>query len=272
MTSDSNKYTWEEAVQWLKDQPDQQELVRAAFYDDPLLEAAKRYADSSEWNAIRELLPDSRGKALDVGAGRGIATYALAMDGWQVTALEPDSSALVGTGAIHSLSEQAGLNIDVVETWGESLPFENGSFDFVHCRQVLHHANDLSGLCSELARVLKIGGMLIATREHVISRAEDLDLFLEGHPLQALYGGEHAYLLSEYKNAIQSSGFRLSKVLNPFESDINLYPQTQKDIKSSIAKRLHVPAYMIPELFLSLYGGMCNTPGRLYSFVARRTE
>ncbi len=49
----NNKMTWEESVQWLRNQPNQQELVWAAFYDDPLLDAAKRYAKSSEWLAVR---------------------------------------------------------------------------------------------------------------------------------------------------------------------------------------------------------------------------
>ena len=42
-------------------------------------------------------------QALDLGAGRGISSYALAREGWQVTALEPDPSMLIGAGAIRSL-------------------------------------------------------------------------------------------------------------------------------------------------------------------------
>ena len=47
-----------------------------------------------------------RGQALDVGAGRGIASYALAREGFTVTVLEPDDSHLVGAGAIRSLAEE----------------------------------------------------------------------------------------------------------------------------------------------------------------------
>ena len=49
--------TWEQAVQWLREQPDQQELVLGAYYDDPLPDAAQRYWRSEEWQAIRTLLP-----------------------------------------------------------------------------------------------------------------------------------------------------------------------------------------------------------------------
>ena len=105
--------TWEQAVQWLRSQPDQQDLVHAAYYDDPLLSAADRYWRSEEWCAVREFLPPGKGTALDAGAGRGISSFALAKDGFGVTALEPDPSAIVGAEAIRSLAREAGLPIGV---------------------------------------------------------------------------------------------------------------------------------------------------------------
>src|SRR5262249_28824130 len=119
--------TWEQSVAWLRVQPDQVELVRACFFDDPLLAAAQRFHASSEWVATRALLPSPPGRALDMGAGRGIASYALAADGWQVTALEPDPSNLVGAGAIRALASESGNPIEVVEQWGETLPFASAA-------------------------------------------------------------------------------------------------------------------------------------------------
>jgi len=40
--------SWEEAVLWLREQPEHRELVRACFYDDPLSAAAERYYMSTE--------------------------------------------------------------------------------------------------------------------------------------------------------------------------------------------------------------------------------
>lgn len=262
--------SWEAAVEWLRNQPDQQALVRSCFYDDPLSEAACRYHASTEWQAIREYLPSEKGTVLDLGAGRGIAAYAFAKDGWQVTALEPDPSLLVGAGAIEQLAAETHVAIDVVQNWGEQLPFTEAQFDVVHARQVLHHANDLTQLCQEIARVLKPNGLFIATREHVISRHEDLNRFLETHPLHRLYDGEHAYLLKEYTESIERAGLVISKVLNPMESDINLFPDTLTTLRAQFAKRLHIPNCLIPKAALSLYGWMMNTPGRLYSFVASK--
>jgi SAM-dependent methyltransferase len=269
--SDERK-TWEEAVLWLKAQPDQVELVQACFYDDPLIKAAERYYASSEWDAVRTLTGPARGRALDVGAGRGISSYALARDGWQVTALEPDPSAVVGAGAITELATASSLPIKVVTDWGENLPFPDASFDLVYGRQILHHARDLSALCAEMARVLKPGGTFLATREHVIFKDSDLALFLAQHPLHWLYGGENAYRLDEYKRAIEHAGIRRVRVLNPWASAVNLHPRTAGDIGALIHARLpFLPAFVFTPLLLRRLGWLLRSPGTNYSFVGVRS-
>jgi SAM-dependent methyltransferase len=260
-------------VLWLKSQPQHEELVRACFYDDPLLAASERFHSSTEWRAVQELVGPARGKALDIGAGRGISAFALAKDGWDTVALEPDPSQVVGAGAIRKLATEGAVRIQIVETWGEALPFETASFDLVHVRQVLHHARDLTQLCREIGRVLKPGGMMIAAREHVLSHRRDLDEFLRNHPLHALYGGENAFLLQEYLDAMKAAGIRLDKVLNPLESDINLYPETRDSIKARIARKLRLPfPSLIPDALLSLRGKLMDEPGRLYTFFGYKRD
>jgi SAM-dependent methyltransferase len=267
-SGDQTALTWEEAVLWLRSQPDQAALVKACFFDDPLPEAADRYYTSSEWLAVRELIGRARGRALDVGSGRGIAAVALSRDGWETTALEPNPSEIVGAGAIRSLAQDSRLRIDVVETSAEALPFREESFDLVHVRQALHHAHDLRRFCAEISRVLKPGARMIATREHVLSRRGDLDDFLETHALHHLYGGEFAYVLDEYRKAITDAGITLTKVLNPWASDINLYPDTRATLKEAYARRLGFPLLrMLPDIFLTWGGEFLRIPGRLYTFV-----
>lgn len=257
-------------MRWLRSQPDQAGLVRDCFYDDPLLEAAQRYHRSTEWAALRRLLPGTPGRALDLGAGRGITSYALAREGWQVTALEPDPSPLVGAGAVRRLAVEAGLPIAVEQGHGEALPFVDGAFDLVVGRAVLHHARDLAALVRAAARVLAPGGLLVACREHVLSRPEDLQAFQAAHPLHHLYGGERAYLLAEYLGALRGAGLEVIRVLNPWASDVNLFPDSQEALRQRLARRLHLPGRAVPRVLLEGLGRMRREPGRLYSFVARR--
>lgn len=277
---------WEQAVQWLRDKPDQQELVRACYFDDPLNEAAERFWQSLEWKHISALLPEAKGRALDLGAGRGISSYALAKDGWTVSALEPDPSILVGAGAIHALAEESSLPIEVVSEYSEQLPFPDNSFDVVNCRQVLHHARDLPQTCREIFRVLKPGGRMVSTREHVISKHEDLQAFLDVHPLHHLYGGENAFLLSEYTSAITDAGLDLKQVLAPFDSPINYFPMTEpqwvaictqplsaaigKKATAGIFSRKHAFGPPLISLLSKLVNWRNHSPGRLYSFVAEK--
>jgi SAM-dependent methyltransferase len=274
--------TWECAVQWLRSQPDSQDLILGAYYDDPLIDAARRYWESHEWKEIRWLLGSSSGQALDVGAGRGIASYALAREGFAVTALEPDDSHLVGAGAIRSLAEESGLPITVTQEFSENLPFGDRQFDIVFARAVLHHTRNLAAACSEFFRVLKPGGRLIAVREHVISRHKDLPTFLSRHPLHHLYGGENAFLLSEYTDALSKAGFETKAVLSPFSSAINYAPYSEETLKDAMADRVGsaVAVRGAVRTLLSVPGlwpvarrvlsWVDHRPGRLYSFVCNR--
>lgn len=274
--------SWEDAVTWLRQQPDQLDLVHDAYYDDPLITVANRYWKSGEWEEVKAYLGSTTGAALDVGAGRGIASYALAKEGFAVTALEPDGSALVGTGAIRKLASESQLNIQVVQELSESLPFEDGYFDVVFARAVLHHTNDLQAACKEFQRVLKPGGQFIAIREHVISRDSDLQEFLRSHPLHKLYGGEHAYLLEEYIGALRSAGFHIQVTLKPFDSVINFSPYTEVSLKDELIDKLVIPNWLrkLPRSILDVPGiwslarrvlsMVDHRPGRLYSFICER--
>jgi SAM-dependent methyltransferase len=283
LATSGEQTSWEQAVQWLRSQPEKRDLVLEAYYDDPLLVAATRYWQSEEWCAIRRWLPTAAGHALDVGAGRGIASFALAKDGFSVIALEPDPSSIVGAAAISSLARDTSLSIEVCQDYSEKLPFQDGHFDVVFARAALHHIGNLKSAASEFYRVLKTGGRLIAVREHVISKPADLQTFFASHPLHGLYGGENALLLDDYQRAIRDAGFSITQVIGPLDSVINMAPYNQDSLQRELARRVgwRVPgvsalisglfripgAWPLTRMAMSLAD---NRPGRLYSFIADR--
>jgi len=267
-----NIFSWEEAVLWLRNQPDKQELVRACFYDDPPEESAERFYQSTEWKAVQNLLASvACGTVLDIGAGRGISSYAFARDGWIVTALEPDASEVVGTGAILQVA-QSGLDITIIGERGEQLPFPDNTFDLVYGRAVLHHAQNLKKLCEEASRVLKRGGLFLFTREHVISSRRDLESFLVSHPLHFLYKGENAYLLKDYVEAIKSADLTITNTMSPLASDINLFPTTKCILVEKIKAQYPIPLpdYFVQKVIIPVREKKNNSPGRLYSFLGHK--
>ncbi len=278
----SGRYvSWEKAVAWLAAQPDKQELVRDCYFDSSPEDAAERYSRSDEWKAIGALLPSSPGLALDVGAGRGIASYALAEAGWTVVAIEPDASNFVGRGAIQSIAQSKRLPIEVVEKFGEGIPRESASFDLAVARQVLHHARDLKALCAEVFRVLKPGGRFIAVRDHVITSPGDLPAFWHDHPLHQLYGGENAYQSSQYLDALRAAGFRVEQIFRSFDSVINYAPHTRESLRMELQRRLdRLPLGSIAgrclyidsilDLALAILSRVDQRPGRLYSFICSK--
>lgn len=278
--------TWAETVAMLQNDERYSSLVRDSFLDEPLLVAATRFAGCEEWQEVRKMFGCGPGEALDIGAGRGIASYALAKDGWHVVALEPDPSDVSGAGAIRRLAETTALSIDVVGASAEALPFESRRFDLVYGRQVFHHIPDISTACLEAFRVLKPGGCLAVVREHVISRVEDLPAFLAGHPIHRICGGEHARLLSEYRKAIQAAGFKIEITLGSLDSMINVAPGThcawRDECLSPVFRLLgwraglwltsedHVTGKWLWPLLTKLATRRDHRPGRLYSFIARK--
>ncbi len=279
MTDKAHPKTWEAAVQWLIDDPAQKDLVEACYFDPPLAGAALRFSQSAEWAAMRDLIGAPRGVAVDIGAGNGIVSYALARDGWTTIAVEPDPSSLVGAGAIHALAHETGVAIDVRAGFGEGLPLADGDADLVIARQVLHHARNLPVFATEMARVLRPGGMLVSTRDHVISGPEQLQPFFVKHPLQALYGGENAFTRAEYRAALTGAGLEIVREFGPLASVINYAPHTRDTLRNEIAARLGPFAPLARSLLrpapvmdaaLQTLSIIDRRPGRLASFVCRK--
>jgi SAM-dependent methyltransferase len=268
--------TWEDAVRWLLAQPDKADLARAAYFGEPLV-VAQQYLASAEFAELRKVIPSTPGRALDLGAGNGILSYALAKIGWQVTAVEPDASDLVGAGAIRSLAAEPGLSITVIEAFGEAIPLDAAGFDLVIARQVLHHAHDLAAFCKEMARLGRPGAMIVTLRDHVISDETQLQDFLKAHPLHHLYGGENAFTLEQYRQGLQGAGIVIENELKSFQSVFNFDPMTKSDVRQRLSEKFG-PMKPLALLLLNLVpfdiigrvaAQLDQRPGRLVSFIGR---
>ena len=265
----------------MRSQPEHTDLVKQCYLDEDNLIAAQRFASSEEFATLTSLLSLDRQRLrlniLDLGCGNGIASYAFAQLGHCVTAVDPDPSADVGLAATGRLGNAVAGEIKSVRSFAESLPFPTASFDVIYARQALHHFRDLRGGIAECARVIKDGGIFLASREHVVSDELQLAEFLASHPLQALHGGEHAYRLDEYLSALTSAGFKVARCLAPYDSVINHFPESNREVRGRIYEALrnkYGPVALllsrlrpVEERYRAHLSAACDYPGRAYSFL-----
>lgn len=93
---------------------------------------------------------------LDVGCGGGFLSEEFARAGLAVTGIDPSGPAVE---AARRHAEASGLDIRYETGSGEALPFSDAAFDVVACCDVLEHVDDQERVVSEIARVLKPGGL-----------------------------------------------------------------------------------------------------------------
>lgn len=227
--------TWEETIQYIRTQPKYEKLVELAYFEEELSLNVERFKESTEFKEtlvfLKKYAPIAK-KILDIGSGNGISAVAFALEGYEVTSVEPDSSTTIGAGAIRLLKEHYKLdNLLVYEAFAEDIAFETNSFDVVYARQCMHHAYNLEKFVQESARVLKLNGLFFTVRDHVIFDEADKQKFLETHPLQKYYGGENAFTPQEYKTAIQKAGLDLKEELKFYDNVINFFPLTNSEIE-----------------------------------------
>lgn len=273
--------TTDEAVRQLRGDPALADLVRDAYLGRDVADSARRFFESGEFAEVRRILGTRLAGAtvLDLGAGTGIASLAFSRCGaTRVIAMDPDPSDEVGRGAMARLAGHG--EFEIVDGAGEAIPLDDASVDIVYCRQVLHHARDLRQVLRECARVVKHGGIVLACREHVVDDDEQLGQFLADHPVNRLAGGENAYRLAEYVEAITGAGLIIDRVLEPWGSVVNAFPEvrTQAELEAMPEARLVRRIGSLGHLAIHVPGVKARIwrrvdkrlPGRMYSFLAHR--
>lgn len=141
---------WLEHMRWRKDFADWRE--RRLYQE--------RY-QAEHLDSVRAVSGSPEGKrVLDLGAGMGGFSVALAREGALVTALEYNGDYC---GIVRLRGRRHGLDLPVVQGPGEALPFAAASFDLVCSWDVLEHVQDPRAVLREVHRVLRPAGAAILT-------------------------------------------------------------------------------------------------------------
>jgi SAM-dependent methyltransferase len=266
--------TWEETIQYIRRNKEYEQLVIDAYFSEDLEANVERYRNTEEFKAtlqeLRKVNPKTGLSILDLGAGNGISTIAFALEGYKVTALEPDPSETIGAGAIKILIEKYQLpNVSILECYAEDIPLEKAGFDFVFARQAMHHAYHLENFIRAAYSTLNKGGVLMTIRDHVVSTPAEKQEFLKMHPLHKFYGGENAFSEKEYGEAMTKAGFKILKILKPSESVINYYPWSKELLKKKLGVLGNVD-FIVNSGWILLSRRWENLSGRLYTFIAQK--
>jgi ubiquinone/menaquinone biosynthesis C-methylase UbiE len=107
---------------------------------------------------------------LDVGSGIGDYVIAARKLGIEAYGIEPDQ---IGVGSMETSLSIARDRADdpgwFYEGVGESLPFDDSSFDLITMNQVLEHVQNVRQVLMEALRVLKSGGILLFNSPNYLS-------------------------------------------------------------------------------------------------------
>jgi SAM-dependent methyltransferase len=159
-----------------------------------------------EW-LVEALHPDPAWRVLDLGAGTGHATMAIAPHVSQVVAVDL-SEKMLAQGA--SLARTRGLtNIQACLADVAALPFEAASFDAACTRYSAHHWPHPAAVLSELARVLPSGAPFVLI-DTMAPEEPAADTFMNA--LELLRDGSHVRDAreSEWRGMLLQAGFEIT--------------------------------------------------------------
>ncbi|WP_037908141.1 class I SAM-dependent methyltransferase [Actinacidiphila yeochonensis] len=118
--------------------------------------------------AVLALLPSGTRTLLDVGCGTGLVTERLTRPGLRVVALD------ASPGMARLAAGRVGPGLVLGDC--RRLPFADGSLDAVCAVWLLHLLPDAAAVVAECARVLRPGGVLVATVDKAAGHDMDSDM------------------------------------------------------------------------------------------------
>jgi SAM-dependent methyltransferase len=172
---------------------------------------AKAYVESAVHSQGADLeaigtLAQNAELALDLGAGGGHVSYALAPHARRVIATDLSSEMLA---AVTRTAHEKGLsNIETAQAPAEHLPFEDETFDFVASRFSAHHWRDFDAGLREARRTLKRGGRAAFVDVYAPGQAL-FDTHLQAIELLRDHSHVRDYTSAQWLDTLGRSGFAI---------------------------------------------------------------
>lgn len=192
----------------------------------------KQTRDDSHLESILSFLPIEKGmKILDLGAGSGYLTFALAKTYPDVTVTGLDIvDKTLKDDQVRAENENIS-NISFVSYNGTDFPFNDNEFDMVVSRYALHHFPIIKKSISEVFRVLKGNGTLFISDPS--PNDNDTSGFVDEFMQVKKDGHIKFRTLKEWINICEGCGFRLCM---EFESSIR-FPRKMENIYKDIIQK-----------------------------------
>ena len=147
--------------------------------------------------------PRPTDRAIDLGAGAGHATLALAPHVASVEGIDPTPEMLAVAARL--AAERGIANVAWTEARADALPFPDATFDIAISRFSIHHWPDPVCSLGEVARVLRPGGRVVLV-DLVAPEEAGLDTFLNA--VELLRDATHGRTLraSDWRACVNAAG------------------------------------------------------------------
>ena len=127
-------------------------------------------------------------RVIDVGCGGGLVAEPLTRLGASVTGIDPGAATIAAASA-HAVSQ--GLSIDYRALRIEDVAATGETFDVVTCLEVVEHIPDVGAFLASAAKVVRPGGLLIASTINRTVRSYALAIIAAEYVLGWLPRGTH---------------------------------------------------------------------------------
>ena len=179
-------------------------------------------------------------KILDVGCGPGTYGLMLAQCGNEVVGVEISPASVQEA---NRRAKEKGVTFTAQVGDLEKLPFADNTFDVCFCGWVLHHFPDVDASVSELARVLKPGGVMAMVEPNETNAAMRFSRFVEDLPFMRKWVLKEGWdtpnrtinTHKQYVDALAKYNIKDIKVSSCFPGGLpTLPPKTRKGFKGAV--------------------------------------